>query len=174
MKKNENIFISLGLQKDIESKSLLLSVQFDRNAPNFFEDNQVISWSPTIDELDFINEAFELMGKNHVKCKRPEPENEETKEVDNTTEFEKAQYSHRSSEIRIAPLPNNMSLEVEENLGSSQINKADDEERIFIQADEKKIDEILKRKKQITKQTSDTDSDEKTFIDRMMKQKKKK
>jgi hypothetical protein len=170
MKKNENIFISLQIQKDVESKALLLSVQFDKNAPNLLLENETINWCPTNDEINFIAEAFELVGGNNVPVK----EKEEAHDIDNPPKTEEIDYSHRSSEIRIAPLPNDMIIEVTEDLGSSHLKKKDYEEKIFIQADEKKIDEILKRKKHLVKEDYITDSDEKTIIDRMMKQKKKK
>jgi hypothetical protein len=170
MKKNENIFISLEIQKDLESKSLVLSVQFDRNAPNFSEENESISWFPTCDEIDFITEAFELIGGNKVQLQ----EREEIQDVDISPETDTPDYSHRSSEIRIAPLPNNMSIDLTEEVGPAQSRDKEDEERIFIQADEKKIDEILKRKKHLVKEQYATDSDEKTIIDKMVKQKKKK
>ena len=56
-------------------------------------------------------------------------------------------YSHRSSEIRIAPLEDDMAIEETAGLGSSRIRNKENDEKIFVQADEKKIDEILKRKK---------------------------
>lgn len=169
MKKNENIFISLEIQKDMESKGLVLSVQFDRNAANFFQDGEVISWFPTSDELNFLNEAFHLIGTNTVPMKNIE----EPQTTDNPSAIESTDYSHRSSEIRIAPLPNNLTIEVAEGVGSSAIKNGEDEDKIFIQADEKKIDEILKRKKH-AKQQNDIDSDEKALVDRMLKQKRKK
>jgi hypothetical protein len=52
----------LQIQKDLESKKLLLSVQFDKNAPNFSTENDTIFWYPTCDEIDFIAEVFELIG----------------------------------------------------------------------------------------------------------------
>ena len=170
MKKNENIFISLQIQKDLESKGLSLSVQFDKNAPNFSTENDSISWCPTCDEIDFIAEAFELIGT--VKCQEKleeEPQNTTTPSEEITMD-----YSHRSSEIRIAPLEDDMVIEVTEGLGSSRIRNKENDERIFVQADEKKIDEILKRKKPVAKQDYVTESGEKTLIDRMIKQKKKK
>ncbi len=170
MKKNENIFISLEIQKDLESKGLLLSVQFDRNAPNFSQENDAISWFPTSDEIDFITEAFELIGGNKVQL----PEKEENQDVDISPQMDTPDYSHRSSEIRIAPLPNNMTIDVTEEMGSSHSRDKEEDERIFIQADEKKIDEILKRKKHLVKEEYVTDSNEKTIIDKMVKQKKKK
>jgi hypothetical protein len=168
--KNENIFISLQIKKDLESKGLLLSVQFDKNAPNITLENETINWCPSSDEIDFIIEAFELIGGNKTQKKViDEPQDLNIPPEEDTTD-----YSHRSSEIRIAPLPNDMDLEVTEELGSSRIKKKDNEESVFIQADEKKIDEILKRKKPIVKDDYATDSGEKTIIDRMLKQKKKK
>ncbi len=170
MKKNENIFISLQIQKDLESKGLLLSVQFDKNAPNFSTESDSISWRPTCDEIDFLAEAFELIGT--VKCQ--EKAEEEPQNTRIPSEEITMDYSHRSSEIRIAPLEDDMAIEVTEGLGSSRIRNKENDEKIFVQADEKKIDEILKRKKPVAKQDYVTESGEKTLIDRMIKQKKKK
>ena len=60
-KKNENVFISLQIQKDMESKKLLLRVHFDKNARNFSITNETIVWCPTCDEIDFITEVSELI-----------------------------------------------------------------------------------------------------------------
>jgi hypothetical protein len=170
MKRNENIFISLEIQKDLDLKGLLLSIQFDRNAPNFHQENETISWCPTIDELDFITEAFGIIGGNKI----PIPEKEEVQqESEIPSELDRSDYSHRSSEIRIAPLPNNMSLEETDETETSYSREKEQEEKVFIQADERKIDEILKRKKQMARVQDDQDNDEKAYIDKLMKQKKK-
>jgi hypothetical protein len=170
MKRNENIFISLEIQKDMESKGLLLSIQFDRNAPNFHQENEMISWCPTRDELDFIMESFQIIGGNAIQL----PQKEEPAEVEEVPlEMERTTYSHRSSEIRIAPLPNNMGLEDVEEVGDSQSRDKEPDDKVFIQADEKKIDEILKRKKQMAKEKELEDNADKVLIERMMKQKKK-
>jgi hypothetical protein len=63
MKKQENIYVSLQLDKNITSGELVISIQFDRNAPNFFTNKNTISWCPTNEELDFINEAFGVITK---------------------------------------------------------------------------------------------------------------
>jgi hypothetical protein len=170
MKKNENIFISVQIQKDLESKKLLLSIQFDKNAPNFSTETDSIIWYPTGDEIDFIAEAFELIGG----AKYPEKIAEEPQ--DNTTQSEvmTMDHSHRSSEIRIAPLEDDMAIEVTAEVGTSRSRSKENDEKIFVQADEKKIDEILKRKKPVAKEEYVTESSEKTLIDRMLKQKKKK
>ncbi len=178
MKRNENIYISLEIQKDSDTKGLLLCVQFDRNAPNFHQENEVISWCPTGDELEFISEAFQTLGGStiHLPIKEevePEEPPEPPQREEPPLEVERTDYSHRSSEIRIAPLPNNMDLEEVEEIAESQSRDKEPDEKVFIQADEKKIDEILKRKKQMTREQNTPENDEKALVDRMMKQKKK-
>jgi hypothetical protein len=170
MKKNENIFISLQIQKDLESKKLLLNVQFDKNAPNLSTESDTIIWYPTCDEIDFITEAFELIGG--VEC--PEKIEEEPQNTTIPSDDIAMDYSHRSSEIRSTPLEDEIAIEVTAGLGSSYIKNKKNDEKIFVQADEKKIDEILKRKKPVAKKDYVTKSGEKTLINRMLKQKKKK
>ncbi len=67
MKKQENIYVSLQLEKDVTSGELMIMIQFDRNAPNFFTNKNIISWCPTNEELNFVNEAFGAVtkGKHH-------------------------------------------------------------------------------------------------------------
>ena len=61
MKKPENIFVSLQLNKDDSTGELVLNIQFDQEAPNFYTDNNGISWCPTVEELDFVSEAFRML-----------------------------------------------------------------------------------------------------------------
>ena len=63
MRKPENIYVSLQLYKDNISKEMLLNIQFDQSAPNFFINTDSISWCPTIDEQDFVSEALEMLSK---------------------------------------------------------------------------------------------------------------
>jgi len=70
MKKPENIFVSLQLNKDDTSGELSLNIQFDQEAPNFYKDKSGISWSPTLEELNFVSEAFEMF--SHGKSQRRE------------------------------------------------------------------------------------------------------
>jgi hypothetical protein len=170
MKKNENIFILLQLQKDLESKKLLLSVQFNKDAPNFSIESDSIIWCPTCDEIDFIAEAFELIGG----AEYPEKIEEEPQNTTIPSEDIAMDYSHRSSEIRSAPLEDDIAVEVSAGLEPLCIKNKKNDEKIFIQADEEKIDEILKRKKPGVKKNYIEKSGEKTLIDRMLKQKKKK
>ncbi len=169
MKKNENIFITLQIQKDQESKALCILVQFDKNAPNFSLEEEAIIWRPTSDELGFIAEAFNLIGgySNEVKAMGNMQQN------DNTREPTTIDPPYHSSEIRVAPPSDDTVIEVATDEGSSYIKKKPTEDRIFVQADDKTIDEALKRKKGIDEDYG-IESSEKTLIDRMLKQKKKK
>jgi len=170
MKKNENISISLQVQRDKESKSLFLSVQFDKTAPNFSIDNESVTWYPTCDEIDFIADAIHLIGENKTKENIVEEKNtfEPSHEIGSTAP------SIRNSEIRIPPLTDDTMIELTANSETVQSKKNEPEERIFVQADDKKIDEILKRRKAKIEKEYATDSEEKSMMDRMIKQKRKK
>jgi len=80
MKRQENIYVSLKLEKDVISGELVITIQFDRNAPNFFTNKNIISWSPTNEELDFINEAYGVVtkGKHQKQDRIDEPKDQET------------------------------------------------------------------------------------------------
>jgi hypothetical protein len=54
------------------------------------------------------------------------------------------------------------------------IKKKESAEKIFVQADEKTIDEVLKRKKTSAEEEIIIESGEKTLIDKVLRQKKKK
>ena len=63
MKKNENIHVKLQIEKDRNSGKLTLNVHFDKDTPNFYTDKNVLSWCPTIEEIDFVNEAYKTISK---------------------------------------------------------------------------------------------------------------
>ena len=63
MDKNENIHIKLEISKDPNTGHLNLMTRFDSNAPNFIKDENGFSWSPTKEEREFLNEAFEMLLK---------------------------------------------------------------------------------------------------------------
>lgn len=87
MKKPENIFVSLQLRKDQATGSLLLDIHFNNEAPNFTMDQDNISWSPTIEELDFIGEVFDLVAKNKRggETRLHAPDGPATRQVDEST-----------------------------------------------------------------------------------------
>ena len=62
MEKIEKIFIKLELEKNPDTDNLQFTIIFDKNAPNFVTDNNMTRWHPTLKEVEFINEAFEMFG----------------------------------------------------------------------------------------------------------------
>jgi hypothetical protein len=170
MKKNEKISISLQIQRDKESKLLFLSVHFHKDAPNFSLENESITWYPTSDEIDFIADAFHLIGESTDEKKTPEEPNTPR----NSANVNTAEPSLHSSEIRIPPLPDDPVIDINADSESGHSKNNDTDEKIFVQADEKKIDEVLKRKRPGMDEEYVIESGEKTIIDRMLKQKRKK
>jgi len=63
MDKNENIHIKLEISRDPGSGNLTLLTKFDPNAPNFIKNESGFSWSPTPEERQFLNEAFDMIQK---------------------------------------------------------------------------------------------------------------
>jgi len=61
MVKDDKINLKLEVLKDKNSGQLLLMAHFNQNAPNVFKENENMLWMPTVEEKDFINEAFKLI-----------------------------------------------------------------------------------------------------------------
>jgi hypothetical protein len=162
MLKNKNIFISLQIEKNPEDDSLVLNIHLDSNAPNFSMEHDDIHWNPTFDEIDFISEVVNLL-TNHANQGMME---------EHSTEVELGDERHS---IPQTPQPGDSDLEkINDSDIAPHLSKTDQDEKIFIQADEKKIDEIIQRKKAGFSEEFVIESNNKSRIDRMLKQKKKK
>jgi len=96
MKKNDNIFVKLHIEKNRDSGALALNVHFDSETPNFFVDRSMINWYPTPEELEFVNEAFELVCKHKLKGKSQ-------KDKKNSTPLEKHKKEHSSKNYEEKP-----------------------------------------------------------------------
>jgi len=59
--KDENIHIKIELCKDKSSGKITLGVHFDEKAPNFKIENNECFWTPTNEEKNILNEAFDLV-----------------------------------------------------------------------------------------------------------------
>jgi hypothetical protein len=162
MLKNQNIFISLQIEKNLETKALVLNIHFDTNAPNFFTENKVMHWNPTSDEIDFVSEVVDLLSHREYQHTSAAESTPHVPSDERTTPQETYPSSDSAIDEAIDP-------EVIPHLAKSET-----EEKIFIQADEKKIDEIIKRKKSGFSEEFVIESNDKSRIDRMLKQKKKK
>ena len=74
MDRDDNVFIKLQIEKSQHAGGLMLTINFDKNAPNFSMDEDMIRWGPTFEELDFIIETFEIISKRKNKEDRPPEE----------------------------------------------------------------------------------------------------
>jgi len=63
MDRDDNVFIKLQIEKSRHAGGLMLTINFDKNAPNFSIDKDRIRWAPTFEELDFVIETFEIISK---------------------------------------------------------------------------------------------------------------
>ena len=168
MAKNENIFVKLQIEKDQNSGDLTLNIQFDKNAPNFINDKNEIRWSPTLAEIDFIEETFEMI--SHRKSQSSNRQYTANPPTPPPVESEKPP-KLESEEQQFESLPKE-----EESKSSSPSSNAegkDSQHKIFVQANEETIDEVLKRKIGDFDDGLIVEADEKTIIDRVLKQKKK-
>jgi len=173
MSKNDNIFVRLQIERDHNSGNLMLNVHFDKKAPNFLLDKDNISWSPTLEEMDFIEETFGIIPKNkrHAQS-RPKQSKTQKTTVPSENDLEKSDSAtiEAKNEDFETPKPE---IETKESTSSHKESK-DDESKVFVQANEETIDEVLKRRSGDLDDALIVEADEKTIIDRVLRQKKKK
>ncbi|MCK4332976.1 MAG: hypothetical protein KAV40_05290 [Thermoplasmatales archaeon] len=101
MKKNENIHVKLQIGKDENSGELILNIRFDKDTPNFFTDKDVISWCPTIEEINFVNEAFEMISKRKShKQKKMNEDKTDTHEEKKTDDHSKTSNEEKAIDSR--------------------------------------------------------------------------
>ncbi|MEM0466124.1 MAG: hypothetical protein QXX20_00770 [Candidatus Thermoplasmatota archaeon] len=173
MDENENIYVKIQIEKNVQNKKFILKVQFDQNAPNFtFEKNNVI-WTPTEEEINFIIESFEMItrfrkNQNINQSNASLATQEQTSSTHLQSAFDDIYEKKKSP-------PNPLELDI---VGNSETTtppkERTTEERMFVQADEKTIDEIIKKKNVDYSEGLIVESDEREAIDRVLKQKMKK
>ncbi len=174
MVKNDNIFVKIQIEKDRHSGNLLLNIHFNKDAPNFSTDNNDISWSPTFEEINFIEETFEMISnckshntlhrdkiKNYESSLPLEKETEGPPEVETETKTETFEHE-KTDDAENIPSP------------TTKPEYNDDERKIFVQANEETIDEVLKRRTGVIDDGLIVEADEKTILDKVLKQKKRK
>ncbi len=67
---NKEAYIQLHVESDQSFKDLLLDIYFDKNAPNFFTNENKMRWRPTADEMDSILEAFDILSQSSVSLEK--------------------------------------------------------------------------------------------------------
>ena len=153
MNKHDKIYVKIQIEKDKDSGELTIRTHFDPDAPNLFQEKSSISWYPTHEEIEFINETFELISKHKSK------DNHSVNKV--------------KKEKTMPPLEQEKVEDAEVTETKDDSSKTVDKDKeLPISADGKTIDEIVKRKKDGTDEIM-VEADEETIIDRVLKQKKK-
>ena len=189
MAEEDKIHIKLEIRRNKDSDELAIMTHFDSNAPNFFKDKEGYLWMPTVEEKDFINEAFELMPINKIKTssektifKPPEkkvlpepPVSREKREPEKTlSPFE------RKEEKKLVNLPPSEKTEgreafktkEEEPKSNDLDNEVKEEDKeILIKTDDYAIETALEKNEE--KDKSIIEADEQTIIEKVLSQKKK-
>jgi len=189
MAKNDKIHIKLEICKDESSNELKILTHFDSDAPNFFKDKDSYLWMPTVEEKDFINEAFELMPLEKItspleKTPQEPPETKATPEPPIEKEEEKPKiitspFGKKKEEKTVeSPLVEKTEGETvfeitEEETKSEDVEtKTKKEDKgVFVKADDIAIEEALKKHDDEDKTL--VEADEKTIIEKVLSQKKK-
>lgn len=173
MGKNDNIFVKLQIEKNNQSGNLTMGIYFDKNAPNFSTEEDILNWSPTVEEMDFIVETFEMISNCKSQYHRYgyNVKNNETSLSINKEPEEPSTVKTESNIV--ADEPFNVDNETEENHPELNTESEEIDEKIFVQANEENFEEALKRKKGESAEEFIGEADEKTIIDKVLKQKLK-
>lgn len=174
MDERENVFIKLQIEKDYNSGDLMLVLNFDKNAPNFSTNTDTIRWAPTFEEIDLVMETYKIISKKKNRVKRCD---EEIKDIilfphsDDKTEVSSPDETSEQKIDTFEPLEEN--IDFKESPSKSVLDKKDNDEEVFIQADGKIIDAMLKRESVDTDESLFLDESDKSIIDRTLKKREK-
>ena len=175
MEKTKNVFIKFQLEKDDHSGDLMLTLNFDKNAPNFSAEKDQILWTPTFEEINFFLETYDIINKKKTLVERcqdiknteptPEPSYTEPEipEVKVTTKEEVEKFD------QVEPEP-----QLKEEEYTKETEKKEDDKKIFVQADEESFDQALKKRGVDVGEGLLLDQDDKNIIDKMLKKREKK
>lgn len=137
MTKDDKIKIKIEVCRDQTSGKLSIMAHFNSNAPNVHQDKDGYVWVPTVEEKDFIAEAFELMpvGGSITSHDKPSPKLEEPKDVKLSPKIEE----------EIDELPTTIPKEdKKESLSSSSPEKQDDPSAFEVTGEDTKKDDFSK------------------------------
>jgi len=184
--KENNIHIRIEICKDETSGELKLMTYFDTSAPNFWKDEEGYFWNPTIEERDFLNEAFEFMPSQNQVLGSPMERREEKfaapkPQVTVTKEFKKSWEKPPSLEKKDLKKPVDKPVmekeavfEVTEESTQEEpksINMKEEDDGTITKADDAAIERALK--KEVDEDKTIKEVDEQTIIEKVLSQKKK-
>jgi len=151
MADNNKVNIKLEIYRNKTNGKLSLLVRFDTKANNIVVEKDNYSWLPTTEEIELINEAFEIFSNKKTPISTFSPEKIIEKHLEK---------------------PSNESSDKKENIAKNK-DAVEDEEDVLETGDES-IEEAIK--KHIKDEDEDDvlkEADEHTIIDKVLSQKKK-
>jgi hypothetical protein len=197
MTKEDKINIKLEICRDEQSHELTIMTHFDEHAPNFFKDKEGYFWIPTVEEKDFLNEAFGLVPSGGTKMTpekpvvtspekeeetpAPEPAPVAEREEEKSEEIPSSPFENKEMEepVEMPPLEQTEKEEVfemtkEEPASPDADNATKEEDKgIIVKADDHAIDRALKKRQAAGDDKSIVEADEKTIVEKVLSQKKK-
>jgi len=142
--------LSIGVEKDAQTKTLCLSVLFQLDASNITLSKTSIAWFPTAEELDLLHEAFALL-----------PPASPAKETTPSHPQHTPHLSEKDPSIREQATD----AEIRAAAAKKAVN---DDDKVLVQVDDKLIDEAIQRRKADITSKNDANS----VVDRLTKKRK--
>jgi len=173
--KQKKIYITFQLEKDLDSNMLYIKAVFDPTAPNIEKEKDTYIWKPTFDEIDLLNEVFSLLPQHQQAPVTPTPYNseEEQQKKDAMEVIEKvlpaADEQEEPEESKEQPQEEQIEAETKEEPTKEKQVEVVNGDGVLVAADDKTIDEIVKRKKDGTLKEASEDS----ILEKILRQKKR-
>jgi hypothetical protein len=137
---NKETYIQLHVESDQSFKELILDIYFDKNAPNFFTNENKIRWRPTADEMDSILESFDILSQSSVSLeKKIDKLSKEFYFNSEKIEVEQSTSDPEQKEIDISPMSGDV-FNKEQGQNSEDLKK-NTEDRTLVNL-EKKTDDL--------------------------------
>ena len=154
---------------------LYIKAVFDPTAPNIQKEKDTYIWKPTFDEIDLLNEVFSLLPQHQQAPVTPTPfsAEEEQQKKDAMEVIEKvlpaADEQGEPEESKEQPQEDQIEAETKEEPPKEKQVEVVDGDGVLVAADDKTIDEIVKRKKDGTLKEASEDS----ILEKILRQKKR-
>jgi len=109
MSNEKKIYVKLQLEKNESSGDMMITARFNPEAPNYTKDKNGDSWYPTTAEIEFLNEAFELIPEykssgDHFVNKKPEKKPEPVEKTKEEITTPKQETSPPVEKIETEPI----------------------------------------------------------------------
>ncbi len=170
MGEENGIYIKIELCKSENSDEFAIRIHFDQNAPNLFRKGENYSWMPTAEEMNIMNEAYDLIAAN--KIERSYEKTNYTPPVNNTPPEPPVNHEGQNT-FDTPPLETSEKTTYREETNNGYENNEirQDENKISVsESDRQAIEAALEKHRENNNFLSE--SDEQKIIERILNQKK--